>query len=354
MVNIWVRAVLGAAAVLVIIGVLIGGACSSWFGIADDGDDNGNGAKTVYVCQDSRQVSDLADCSKAATDGQQTSAPQVSADQLKTDFLAEVDRRIAQAQGGQRRQLEELRSQVVQMKAETVRDVKDMLMQQIRNIQPQSGQQSPASTGVCRVINDYGLELKPEVATSGSQIHVEYWWDGQPERETLIPAGAAPGGRFLLARPLKGHVREYADCQDGQVMDQIRAHIERRKAGGADNAGYVDWKTTGLFKPAVLQSAAQPGASADSCQAQQATMSVGGNYVISGPAIVNVWTNRASPPPWGQTEVKVMVPSGSVDFTNVGGTAYNYPAGCDVSGDFARNSLPARDLAELRQYGLVR
>ena len=107
----------------------------------------------------------------------------------------------------------------------------------------------PQPAATCRVIHDYQLQDLTEVATSGSHIHVEYWTDGHPERETMLPARDADGGRFILTQPLRGHVWEYADCSDDQVMSQINAHIQRRLAGHANNAGFVQWTTTGLFQP---------------------------------------------------------------------------------------------------------
>lgn len=101
----------------------------------------------------------------------------------------------------------------------------------------------------CRVIHDY--DLNPgmgEVATSGAFLHVEYWTDGQPEREVLLP-----GGRYKLTSPLKGHVFEYAsECNEAQVRTQIDGHIARRLAQKANNAGFVDWKSTGLFQQVAV------------------------------------------------------------------------------------------------------
>lgn len=102
----------------------------------------------------------------------------------------------------------------------------------------------------CSMINDYDLlEFMDHLSTSGSQIHVEYWWEGEPERETFLPTVEVKGGRYNLTRGLKGHIWEYANCTNQEVLDQIMAHINRRLAGGANNAGYVKWETTGLFQP---------------------------------------------------------------------------------------------------------
>ncbi|MBI3282962.1 hypothetical protein HYZ70_02695 [Candidatus Curtissbacteria bacterium] len=103
----------------------------------------------------------------------------------------------------------------------------------------------------CRVIHEsVVVETMGHVSTSGSQIHLEFWWEGQPEKETFFNATQGAGGRFNFTRPLKGWVWEYADCSDAEVRAQIDAHIPRRRAGGANNAGYVQWETTGLFSPA--------------------------------------------------------------------------------------------------------
>lgn len=107
----------------------------------------------------------------------------------------------------------------------------------------------PAPLG-CRVIHDYQLQDLPEVATSGSHIRVEFWDDGTPgEKETYLPASAADGGRFILTRPLKGHVWEFADCTDEQMLADATATAQRRLDGHAVNMGYVQWQTTGLFQP---------------------------------------------------------------------------------------------------------
>ena len=118
---------------------------------------------------------------------------------------------------------------------------------------------APAVTAVpvvaselCRAVHDYGLDAKPEISTSGMFLRVQYWTDGQPERETFLPASAAGGGRFILTRALRGHVWEFdGTCTDADMKADVDGSITRRKLGGANNAGYVEWKETGLFQPAV-------------------------------------------------------------------------------------------------------
>ena len=102
---------------------------------------------------------------------------------------------------------------------------------------------------ICRVIHDYQLKDLPEVATSSGNnfLHVEYWVGGDaPEYETILP-----GGRYILKIQFSGgHVWEYsAACTLEQVQAQVKAHISRRLAQKANNGGYVDWESTGYFKP---------------------------------------------------------------------------------------------------------
>lgn len=107
------------------------------------------------------------------------------------------------------------------------------------------------SENQCRLIHEsVVVETMDHVSTSGSHIHLEYWWNGQPEREVIFVAAEAKGGRFDFKRPLKGWVWEYTDCTFDEVKQQVDAHIERQRAGGANNDGYHEWRTTGLFEPA--------------------------------------------------------------------------------------------------------
>jgi len=113
--------------------------------------------------------------------------------------------------------------------------------------QPPAVEQPPAAPVVttCYVVHDYQLQDLPEVATSsGNFLHVEYWTDGNPERETILP-----GNRYLLNTALKGHVWEYSGCTFDQVMEQVDAHIARRIAQLANNDGFVPWEQVGFFEP---------------------------------------------------------------------------------------------------------
>ncbi|MBI3289945.1 hypothetical protein HYZ78_00945 [Candidatus Microgenomates bacterium] len=115
---------------------------------------------------------------------------------------------------------------------------------------------TPDSAGQCYAFHDYGLLFKPEVATSGTAIQVEYWNPSaadKSERETFMMANEAGGGRFLIVLPGRdGHVWEYkGNCDEAYLMTQMRESTARRLAGGADNRGYVPWRDTGLFQPAV-------------------------------------------------------------------------------------------------------
>lgn len=124
--------------------------------------------------------------------------------------------------------------------------------------------QVPAQPQGCHVIHESVLvESMDHVSTSGDFIHVEYWFDGQPERETILDAAKADGGAYTFSRPLKGWVWEYDGCTYDEVLAQVNANITRRLAGHFDNAGYfpygavlsgsdtnAPWDPTKLFVPA--------------------------------------------------------------------------------------------------------
>lgn len=133
----------------------------------------------------------------------------------------------------------------------------------------------PPPPPTCRVIHEYVLEAHMDhVSTSGSHIHVEYHHgDGSGEYETFLPARLAIGGfwhiregfwrgdpgsivsrawQFILGHDnkyLRGFVWEYADCTDTEVRAQVDAQIARRRAGNADNRGFIPWQDTCLFWP---------------------------------------------------------------------------------------------------------
>lgn len=109
---------------------------------------------------------------------------------------------------------------------------------------PTPGARSTHSTAQCRVTDDYQLfGDETFIESDGAFIHVEYWWDGDPERETVVP-----GGRHDLQRPIKGWVWEYSEgCTEDRVRQEVDAHIERRQSAGANNDGFVEWTETGVF-----------------------------------------------------------------------------------------------------------
>ena len=41
----------------------------------------------------------------------------------------------------------------------------------------------------CKVIAEYRLDGKTSLTTVGSFIHVEFFWNGEPERETILQGG---------------------------------------------------------------------------------------------------------------------------------------------------------------------
>ncbi|OGH12893.1 MAG: hypothetical protein A2776_00840 [Candidatus Levybacteria bacterium RIFCSPHIGHO2_01_FULL_40_10] len=109
-----------------------------------------------------------------------------------------------------------------------------------------------------------------------------------------------------------------------------------------------------------------PPAPAVDCNAQTRKMSTGGmvDSVVSGPAVVTVWTNRGPQrnpqnlalPSWGQQESKVIVPAGETwTFRDASGTINQYRAGCmdAVNAAFNQIGLTARSWAELNAARLV-
>ena len=100
----------------------------------------------------------------------------------------------------------------------------------------------------CVVIHDYTIKGLTEVSTSKDGfLHVEFWEGANtPEYETILP-----GGRYLLRTNFAGgHVWEYGPgCSFDQVMEQVKAHIDRRIDQKANNGGYLKWESTGHFSP---------------------------------------------------------------------------------------------------------
>lgn len=116
---------------------------------------------------------------------------------------------------------------------------------------------TPNAAGQCHAFFDYGLKFKPEVATSGTAIRVEWWVPAvsNEEFETFMMAKEAKGGRFLVSTnpELDGHAWEFVgNCTETYMKDHIEKDvIPLRLAGGANNKGYREWKSTNLFKAAV-------------------------------------------------------------------------------------------------------
>ncbi|MEK7573258.1 MAG: hypothetical protein AAB531_02420 [Patescibacteria group bacterium] len=226
------------------------------------------------------------------------------------------------------------------------------------------------TNGGCHGISGDGYQLKdlPEVATSGSHIRVQFWDDGTAgEKETFLPASAADGGRFNLARPLQGHVWEFSGCTEAQMLQDSNESHQRRLNGHADNVGYVEWCTTGLFIPSQDNSApttcnssstatsAQPDTSsaisssgysapatpANPTPAQASTCPDG----VRGPDHDSVagqyWTPIGDPNTWrsvifwsnwdqNQGESKIILAPGDPGNLPGGGSFWSWPANCEA------------------------
>lgn len=237
------------------------------------------------------------------------------------------------------------------------------------------------TNGGCHVINDYGLDGKPEVATSGSHLRVQFWNDGTPgEKETFLPSSAADGGRFNLTKPLKGHVWEFDGCTDQQMRTDADASTQRRVAGHADNVGYVDWCTTGLFQPSqantaptTCSSSTQPNTSANTgttyiappvAQPQSGASSYLAPAAPAAPScpdgirgtdfnpvpgqewnpaptdtyrVVNLWSNW---PNHSQNTTKFLLSPGEVPKFQGGGSFWYWPSNCQTAAQAAYDSNP--------------
>ncbi len=231
-----------------------------------------------------------------------------------------------------------------------------------------NGSNGSTTNGGCSVIQDYQLQDLPEVATSGSHLRVQYWDDGTAgEKETFLPASAADGGRFNLARPLQGHVWEFSGCTEAQMLQDSNESHQRRLNGHADNVGYVEWCTTGLFIPSQDNSApttcnssstatsAQPDTSsaisssgysapatpANPTPAQASTCPDG----VRGPDHDSVagqyWTPIGDPNTWrsvifwsnwdqNQGESKIILAPGDPGNLPGGGSFWSWPANCEA------------------------
>jgi hypothetical protein len=106
------------------------------------------------------------------------------------------------------------------------------------------------TTGPCFATEiGYLFQDRTEYSQSDGYIHVEFYFGGPPERETILPFGVGVGGYSLL-EPLNGFAWSYpSSCSFDHVHAQVRRHIDERLREGRPNAGYIDWEETGYFEP---------------------------------------------------------------------------------------------------------
>lgn len=100
-------------------------------------------------------------------------------------------------------------------------------------------------------------------------------------------------------------------------------------------------------------SAHASASSAGSCQMTKQTHNpvVGQVWTLSGPGIVNFWSNQ---PGADQTEHKLLLSAGDMVNLLGGGTFWVAQPGCSVDADYANNPLPKITLDQLRSLGLVK
>lgn len=262
----------------------------------------------------------------------------------------------------------------------------------------------PVAAESCEGIHDYQLQDLPELSADVEYIHIQWYEGGDPEKETLLPPG-----RYIIQRPLKGHVWELgpACTADGALKRHVGPSIERRRMMKANNAGYVHW--TELVKngiltiiwqkepvpvvgdPATVSSASQVTATAvlqkQTTKAPTATpvpkapvaaappiQSIAPAAIVVCPdgiredhlatvdqtwtpkgewRIVNFWSNQ---PGADQTQHKLLLAPSENPLLLGGGDSWSWPNGCEqvVREQFAKNSKPAITLGDLRTAELIR
>ncbi|GEM_PF-4338326 len=87
--------------------------------------------------------------------------------------------------------------------------------------------------------------------------------------------------------------------------------------------------------------------------AQETTLQIG-DWDITGPAILNGWTNA---PGQDQGMWKVMIPDGQTfKFTRTGGSLWRFPVGCssnEVQGNYDANPLSGQSWKQLNDRGIT-
>ncbi len=105
----------------------------------------------------------------------------------------------------------------------------------------------------CVVAHEYQLKDLTQISADREFLHVQFWWEGVPERETLLPPGTYPIGSDWTGM-LQGMVWELGgpNCTaEVALRDYLAPSIQRRM-----NAGYLHW--TWLVEQGIVSVAWQP------------------------------------------------------------------------------------------------
>lgn len=117
----------------------------------------------------------------------------------------------------------------------------------------------PSGESSCVVVHEYQLRDLTEISADIEFLHVQFWWEGVPERETLFPPGRYTIPTEWSEGKLRGMVWELggSNCTaDAALRDHLNPSMDRRVAGGVNHAGYLHW--TWLVEQEIVSVAWQP------------------------------------------------------------------------------------------------
>lgn len=237
-----------------------------------------------------------------------------------------------------------------------------------------SASAAPAA-GPCVVTHDSIVSFSDtEVSSDVEWLRVQLWTNGQPEYESVIPAG-----RYPKSSAVAGYVWEFSPtCTLEQLVQDAHESSRRRVASGANNGGYVEWQTLvewgfltvawqnsnnafGQQPQAVAPAAVEPAQPASPAiepaqgcpEAAMQRYSKAESFPVIGPSIVHPYRD-------GQPQYRVMVPKGTtVEFVNVKGDVYQYAqeneaCAANLQLEFDKGAYDPKTIDELRSMGWIK
>lgn len=124
---------------------------------------------------------------------------------------------------------------------------------------PPTPEPSPSGENNCVVVHEYQLRDLTEISADIEFIHVQFWWEGVPERETLFPPGRYTIPKEWNEGKLRGMVWEISgqNCTaEVALRNHLKPSMNRRVTGGVNHAGYLHW--TWLVDQGIVSVAWQP------------------------------------------------------------------------------------------------